>query len=283
MTSLNAARTGPASGKSGNLPNGFAGSSLPIEIKPQPDDETCGPTCLHAVYRYWRESISLDTVVDSFSPITAQGRGTLAVMLGTDALTRGFEANLYTFNLQVFDPTWFDSRGTAPAALLTEKLAAQLQAKSAKTAHDTRLEVATASYLRFLELGGEVRFRELNSRLISSQIRAGRPLLTGLSATYLYRCAREFGPNDVYDDVRGLPTGHFVVLHGYDPAERSVLVADPLANNPGFGSQRYSVPMSRLIAATMLGVLTYDANLLVIRPGASAPKTVRAKQRASTP
>ena len=257
----------------------FGGSCLPIEIKPQPDDETCGPTCLHAVYRYWDHSIALDSVVDSFSAITAQGRGTLAVMLGIDALSRGFLANLYTFNLQVFDPTWFDAHGKAPAALLTDKLSAQLEAKRSDADQDIRLRIATKSYLEFLARGGNVRFRDLNSRLISSQIRAGKPLLTGLSATYLYRCAREFGPNDVYDDIRGRPSGHFVVIQGYDPVERQVLVADPLANNPGFGSQRYSVPMSRLIAAIMLGVLTYDANLLVIEPAATNVKRGRPATR----
>jgi len=254
-------------------PAGFAGHYLPIEIKPQPDDETCGPTCLHAVYRYWHETVSLETVVDSFSRITEQGRGTLAVMLGIDALSRGYQASLYTFNLQVFDPTWFDEAGDACQSLLNDKLTAQLSAKVAQSRQDVRLKVATESYLEFLRLGGRIRFRELNSRLISSQIRAGKPLLTGLSATYLYRCARELAPNDVYDDIRGEPSGHFVVIHGYDAIERTVLVADPLADNPGFESQRYSVRMSRLIIAIMLGVLTYDANLLVIEPKSRrAPK-----------
>ena len=33
---------------------------------------------------------------------------TLAVLLGCHALRRGYEATIYTFNLQVFDPTWFE-------------------------------------------------------------------------------------------------------------------------------------------------------------------------------
>ena len=28
---------------------------LDLDILAQPDDETCGPTCLHAVYRYFGE------------------------------------------------------------------------------------------------------------------------------------------------------------------------------------------------------------------------------------
>ena len=95
----------------------------------------------------------------------------------------------------------------------------------------------------------------------------GKPILVGLSSTYLYQTAREYGPFDDYDDVRGEPQGHFVVLCGYDKAEKHVRVADPLLPNPMTGdSQYYNVSMDRLIAAIMLGIVTYDANLLVIEP-----------------
>ena len=30
---------------------------LPVRTLPQPDETTCGPTCLHAVYRYWGETV----------------------------------------------------------------------------------------------------------------------------------------------------------------------------------------------------------------------------------
>ena len=30
-----------------------------LEIQAQPDDLTCGPTCLHAVYRYFGDDVSI--------------------------------------------------------------------------------------------------------------------------------------------------------------------------------------------------------------------------------
>ncbi|MEZ6243064.1 MAG: hypothetical protein R3B57_08475 [Phycisphaerales bacterium] len=240
-------------------------ADLPVAILSQPDDETCGPTCLHAVYRYWGDELELGDVIASATSLKTAGvgRGTLAVMLGIHALARGYRATLYAFNLRIFDPTWFDADGRADSSRLADKLRAQADAKGIA---DPRFRVATDSYLEFLKLGGEVRFRDLTSRLISGYIRAGVPVLAGLSATYLYRCAREFGPNDEYDDIRGEPSGHFVVLHGYDPRSRLATIADPLANNPGFEHQRYTVPINRLVASILLGVLTYDSNLLVIEP-----------------
>ena len=37
---------------------------LPLETLPQPDETTCGPTCLHAVYRYWGETEPLAQVIE---------------------------------------------------------------------------------------------------------------------------------------------------------------------------------------------------------------------------
>jgi hypothetical protein len=235
---------------------------LILDILPQPDDLTCGPTCLHAVYRYYGDRLSLEQVVREVTPLVTGG--TLAVFMGCHALARGFDATLYTYNLDIFDPTWFADRG----ARLAERLRQQAEIKSG-----AKLQVATQAYLDFLELGGEIRFEELRPELIRGHLMEGRPILTGLLATYLYGCAREVdrGGQLVYDSVAGEPTGHFVIVHGYDVATDSVLVADPLHENPRFSSHNYRVGVLRLMGSVLLGVLTYDANLLVIIPREDAP------------
>jgi hypothetical protein len=183
----------------------------------------------------------------------------MAVLLGRHALERGYRATLYTYNLDVFDPTWF---GGAPVDL-REKLSRQGEAKSSAMLH-----FVTRAYLRFLDLGGELRYRELNADLLVSILARG-PVLTGLSATYLYGCAREVDDEGQlrYDDLKGVATGHFVILYGYHPLTREVLVADPLWGNPLSGeNQHYAVGIDRLLGAIMLGVLTYDGNLLLLEP-----------------
>ena len=55
-----------------------------LKILTQPDDSTCGPTSLHAVYQYFDDDISLDQVIAEVSFL--QEGGTLAVMLGCHAL-----------------------------------------------------------------------------------------------------------------------------------------------------------------------------------------------------
>jgi hypothetical protein len=226
--------------------------SLPFEVAPQPDSTTCGPTCLHAVYRYFNDRVDLAEVIQGVTPLP--GGGTLAVWLANHALKRGYKATIYTYNLQLFDPTWF-----APGVDLAARLVAQTRAKT-----DVKLRLSAEPYLEFLSMGGRVRLGEKTSSLIRRYLKRGIPILTGLSATYLYGCAREI--NDDYDDIAGEPLGHFVVLSGYDRARREVMVADPLHDNPGFGQQNYNVNVERLIASIMLGIVTYDANLLVLEP-----------------
>jgi hypothetical protein len=210
---------------------------------------------LHAVYRYYGSDVTLDQVIDE-CPRLDEG-GTLGVLLGCHALRRGFAATIFTYNLQVFDPTWF----RPPLANLSAKLQEQTAAKDAP-----KLHTASKAYLEFLSGGGRIFMEDLTATLIRKHVKRQIPVLTGLSATYLYRDPREIGPDCDPDDVRGFPVGHFVVLCGYDAATRGVLVADPFLPNPLATGQHYVVGVDRVIGAILLGILTYDANLLIIEP-----------------
>jgi len=229
-------------------------STVALPIEAQPDTTTCGPTCLHALYRFYGRDISLGQIIDEIQRL--DHGGTLDVFLANHALERHFSATIYTYNLKVFDPTWFASKSVN----LADKLQAQAKAK-----RRLKLQVATSGYLDFLKAGGAIRFMDLNRALLRRLLKRGQPVLTGLSATYLYRSAREFGPDDVDDDINGEPVGHFVLLTGYDRHKREILISDPTSPNPQ-GSQNYRIHIDRVIGAILLGALTYDANLLVIRP-----------------
>lgn len=240
-------------------------TELRLDILRQPDDETCGPTCLHAVYAFHGDAVPLEQVIREVTPLRTGG--TLGAFLGLHALERGYRATLYTYNLKLFDPSWFEE----DPLRLTERLREQALHKSSPT-----LQAATGAYIDFLALGGRVRFEELGPDLIRRYLMDGLPLMTGLSATYLYDCPREVFEEgrSRYDSIRGSATGHFVVVHGYDPVSDSVLIADPLHDNPRFRSPSYRVGLMRLIGAIMLGVLTYDANILVVEPPASEPAEI---------
>ena len=233
-------------------------TTLQFDIWPQPDNTTCGPTCLHAVYRYYNDAIALPQVIDEVP--TIEGGGTLSVYLAMHALRRGYWTTIVPYNLQIFDPTW--------AGLPAAEIAIRLRRQAAIKKDLPGFESVTDAYLEYLHCGGQLRFEVLTASLIRGYLRRGIPILTGLSATYLYDCSREYDVDGkvVYDDVQGESCGHFVVLAGYDRERRRALVADPFLPNPLANGQHYAVTMDRLVCAILLGILTYDGDLLIIRP-----------------
>lgn len=226
---------------------------LNFDIKAQPDEVTCGPTCLHAIYKYYNDEIALKQVMDEVKRLKTGG--TLAVMLANHALTRGYKATLYTYNLNVFDPTW--------STLSTTNLIKNLKHQMAYKFKQRKLTIASRAYIKFLEAGGKISWAELDQNLIKGYLKKSVPILTGLSATYLYGTPREIDATNKFDSIKGAPVGHFVIINGYDEPNKHVYLADPMNPNP-LKSQYYNVTFDRLINSIMLGIVTYDANLLVI-------------------
>jgi len=235
---------------------------LDFAITPQPTETTCGPACLAAVYRFYNDDIPSDQVFREVQ--TLPGGGTLTVFLALHALKRGYDATIYTCNLQMFDPTWFVPGGPP----LRERLIAQRAVKT-----DPKLHIATEGYLQFLDLGGQLFMEDITPQLIDRILDTGAPIIAGLSATWLYRAKRD-RPHDMQeDDVAGEPLGHFVVIHGLDASACHAAVADPYMYLPMFSSHSYVVPVDRLISAILLGIFTYDAKLLILTPAGRDQKS----------
>ncbi len=228
---------------------------IKIPIKKQPDETTCGPTSLHSLYEYYKDPITLDSVINEV--LQFEEGGTVGALLGVHALLRGYDAKIYTYNLQVFDPTWFVLEKDS----LIEKLNEQQSEKN-----EVKLTVVTEAYISFLSLGGKLLFDDLRPALLRKYLKNNHPIIAGLSATYLYKTMREYGPNSDYDDVKGEPAGHFVLLSGYDPETREVQIADPISHNPLGEGLIYRMNIDRVINAILLGIITYDANLIIITP-----------------
>ncbi len=242
--------------KAVNLPNSRPIPPLALDQFPmrrQPDDVTCGPTCLHAVYSYYGENLSLRKLIAEV-PMLEEG-GTLLSHLGKHALEKGYRTTIYSYNLRIFDPTWFNFGPNRLCDLLD---------KRARTRRGSKVATACSAYADYMRAGGRVRFSDLTRSVLAKHIHDGHPIICGLSSTYLYRSPREIPETGQPDDVRGDPAGHFVVLTGVDEANDQILIADPYHPNPHGPDGFYHVSTNRLIHSVLLGVMTYDANLLII-------------------
>ena len=224
-----------------------------VNIKRQPDEESCGPTCLHAIYQAFGDDISLTEVRAEMEML--ETGGTLAPLLASHALRRGYKAKIHSFNVMIFDPTWFD----LDTPKLKEKLLAQLKCK-----RGTKFTIASKAYLEFLELGGRLEFEDLNSALLKQYLSRAHPIIVGLSATYLYKTSRENPLTCASDDVCGEPSGHFVICKRFNERNGMVTLADPYFPNRLSDQSEYNVTSDHLICSMLLGVVTYDANVLVI-------------------
>ena len=168
--------------------------TLPVPRFEQPDDLTCGPTCLTQVYRYFGLNKTVHEVIEE-TPRNPDG-GTLAVHLGISALKRGFRATIFSYNLRVFDPSWQELDNSSMIRKLDQRY---------RAVRSERQRRSLKAFSEYMTLGGQVRFDELEDELLINILAQGKPILTGLSATYLYQTKREY--NNDYDDIRGQPVG----------------------------------------------------------------------------
>ena len=230
---------------------------MKVKILPQPDDVTCGPTSLHAIYHHFGYNIPLPKLISEIEML--EGGGTLGVFLGLDALRRGFNATIHSVNLQIFDPTWVDLSMDE----LHQKLELEFAAKK-----KNKLRIAIKAYLRFIEAGGIVSLKDLKPGLLDRYFKKDIPVIAGVSTTFLYQSKREYTNAEnmsVFDDIHGEPMGHFIVIYG-EKEEKKFLVADPDHTNPIAHNNYYAVERNRLVHSILLGILTYDSLILAIQP-----------------
>lgn len=228
----------------------------------QPDDVTCGPTCLMQVYRHFGDLTPYREIADAVR-VNGDG-GTLIVHLAAAALHQGYRVRVHSWNYRLFDPTW--------RRLETGALRARLRARAAWT-RDPKLREALEAYDGLLCDGGSVRFgTDLTPGLLARLLDRGHPLLVGLSSTHLYEHVRERPHDNADDDLRGQPMGHFVVLAGYARGARSFAVVDPHHDIPFSRTGRYRLAAWRLVNAILLGDVTYDAEVLELWPRKRRPR-----------
>ncbi len=219
---------------------------LHFTVPQQPDDESCGITCLQAVYEHYGFETSAEALQHQVVHWRKTG-GTVGVNLGRHALAHGFSAEIYTYNIKVFDPTWRD--------LPRDEIRAKLKLRQRRI-RSSRQKKEIGFYLDFIKHGGVVRFDDLDEALFRRLFASKQPVICGLSATYLYQSIREL-PNNQENDVIGNPVGHFVVVSAYDAEKHEVQIHDPLRQHPLSATGTYSLPLPEIQQRGDAGILTY--------------------------
>lgn len=164
---------------------------IELDIQAQPDDQTCGPSCLYSLYRHFGDTeLSLKQVIDQIEKLDHGGtlhRGARASPRTPPRLRR------HHLQLPRPAPRPYLVRRRRRRSRRRRRRRSPQAAAPGQGRGDARFKLATKTLIDFLELGGDLRMEDLTPALLSRYIAAGSPILTGLSSTYLYGQAREFG------------------------------------------------------------------------------------------
>jgi hypothetical protein len=210
------------------------------------------PDLLAQVYRFLGYERAVDEVI-SDTRRNADG-GTLGVYLGISALRNGFRPTIYTYNLRIFDPTW---RRLSPP-----EISGKLRERR-RFVRSRRLKRAIAAYVEYLGMGCRVPVFRARCGFLVGLLQTGHPILTGFERN-VPLWVRSRTQRGVRRRFAASPRGISSSCAGYYPRSDRFVVRDPSSNIPFSRNGKYTVEARRLIAAILLGDVTYDANLLVL-------------------
>ncbi len=162
-----------------------AAPGLGFTVEPQPDDVTCGPACLHGVYRHYGDPISLESVMSDLKML--EEGGTLDVFLANHALAAATRPR--------YTPTTCSCsiRPGSTCRATSCVLGSKRRRPSRRNVLDCKPPLAATT--SSCGSAASSSLRDLEPALLRNLLNRGTPVITGLSATFLYRSVR-----DVPDD-----------------------------------------------------------------------------------
>ncbi|MBN1900523.1 hypothetical protein JW926_04265 [Candidatus Sumerlaeota bacterium] len=222
-----------------------------LDIAPeiQPDDISCGLSCLKMVLDYYDQEQDMQALSEICPPL--YDIGLFDSQLGKTAIDLGFDVTIYTYNYRIFHPIW----NRLHLSDLIGKLV--IKQACAMTPHQA---LSARHYIEYLQKGGELLFYPLSKELILAHLDQEIPVIAALDMSFLYDCVA------FYDEFSEYRATHFVIIHGYDPKRNVFHVCDPWHSIPiPHENGRYAVDADRVINAIFLGQDRNDSSLIVIR------------------
>jgi hypothetical protein len=175
---------------------------------------TCGPSSLQQVMAYYGKKMKLGDIIKDI-PMFMDG--TYLAYLAKYAMEAGFKPLIITYNVDIFDPTWF--------RLSRKSLIKKLRSRSRIRKLDINIRRGCKSYVDYLESGGKLSFNFTTTEIIKKYLKKKRPIIVRLSSTILHDRKRLDLNKDKRDDISGSPGFHFVVVSGYKNGK--FLIVDP--------------------------------------------------------
>ncbi|MBT3984899.1 hypothetical protein HOD38_03165 [archaeon] len=189
---------------------------------------SCGHSSLLQVLAYYGTKLELKEVVNEISSCEVDDLklGASECELGLFAMKRDFKSTVISLDVRRFDATWFDlSKEELKKKLeLRSKFLHNLSPEDFKEGQGTQyLDNVTKYYSEYFEKDGKVKFLPISKELIKKYIDKKIPVIALVSSQLYFKKARKY--NGKFDDIKGKPTGHWIVVSGY--TDKNFIITDP--------------------------------------------------------
>jgi len=199
---------------------------------------TCGPSSLQQILAYYGIEMDLKKIMRNVKIY----KGGFAFMsdLATYVKKLGFDSKIICYDASIVDPTWSE---------LSKRKIIQKLVKRFKFEKN-----GIKKLIKFLKVNGKLEIRIPTKELILSYLKKKVPPIICLSSTILRGKSRRY--KGKYDDIKGNPIGHFLVISGYDNGY--FIVTDPSRISKGI----YKVKEDKLLFSWFF----WGGWLLIIKP-----------------
>ncbi|MFH0836749.1 MAG: C39 family peptidase [Candidatus Aenigmatarchaeota archaeon] len=194
---------------------------------------TCGPSCLQQIFAYHGKIVDLDDIIkilDKKKGFVLTGTSTWHLGFCADAF--GYKSDVISYDVNIIDPTWMKLSKKELVKKITKRIILEKLSFS-----KTRL-MAMQDYILY---GGSYSFTMPSKDILLKYLKKKIPVIIRLCSTLLYNNSRIDWNSCKFNDIKGYPFGHYVVVSGYENGH--FIITDPSAIRGG----TYKVDENKLL------------------------------------
>ncbi len=198
----------------------------------------CGPVSTYNIHKYFGTKITLPEILKDLG-VTLKSL-TFPSQLANHLRRQSYIVEVLTSCSYVVSPQWMGK----PSSSIID----QLTKWCGYNKKSTWLKGATL-LLEYMKDGGKVTVLNLTTKVLDDYLDQGYVILACLEESWLWG-KRKIADKNIFDDVKGNPRGHFVVL--YDKNDHDYRVSDPYPTGLPGREGTYTVSKDTVLTSILL-------------------------------
>lgn len=205
------------------------------------------------IYSYFGIKVPLEKLLDDLK--IDKYTGTFTAQLGLHAKNSGLQTLILCSNPYYVSPAWSKLDNQTIYKKIGGWLAFELQGKN--KIRKNKFKKGTRFILAYIKNGGKIKIIDLTTRLIDGYLDQGYLMTGAIEESWLWE-KRKIPKTAEFDDIKGIPQGHFVVLYGHDA--ENYFVSDPYPTGLEGKNGLYKVKKDKFLVSCLF----WEATLLAV-------------------